>query len=127
MTDLGKAIRSARLFGRDGRTVLIAFDHAIGHGMIPGLERPKESVARFMAGEPDGIVLQKGIATALFSSYASGPTSLILKATSFSPYHPTADSPTASVDEAIRLGADAISVGMIVGGRTHSGGIAASR
>ena len=116
MTGLGKTIRLARLFRRDGRTVLIAFDHAIAHGMIPGLERPKEAMARLMAGEPDGIVLQKGIASTVFPLYASGPTSLVLKATAFSPYHPTADSPTATVDEAIGLGADAISVGMIVGG-----------
>lgn len=40
-----------------------------------------------------------------------------MKATSYSiPYHEAYDTPVADVEEAIRLGADAISVGCIMGG-----------
>ena len=40
-----------------------------------------------------------------------------MKSTSYSiPYHPNFDTPVAEVEEAVELGADAISVGMIMGG-----------
>lgn len=52
----------------------------------------------------------------MFAPYA-GQASIILKASAYSvQYHPTYDTPVADVEEAVRFGADAISVGCIVGG-----------
>jgi DhnA family fructose-bisphosphate aldolase class Ia len=60
--------------------------------------------------------MQKGIARSVFPPYA-GKVALIMKSTSYSlAYHPHYDTPVADVEEAVILGADAISVGMIVGG-----------
>src|SRR3712207_2928632 len=115
---LGKAIRLSRLFNREsGRLLAITVDHAIARGVLPGLVDVESAVASVAAGRPDAITLQKGIASRVFSpDYAADGISLIVKATSYSPFHPTLDTPTASVEEAVRLGADAISVGMLVGG-----------
>ncbi len=115
---LGKAIRLGRLFnGESGRLLAITLDHAIARGVLPGLVDVESAVRSVVAGRPDAITLQKGIASRVFSpDYAASGVSLIVKATSYSPFHPTLDTPTATVEEAVRLGADAISVGMLVGG-----------
>ncbi len=115
---LGKAIRLGRLFNREsGRLLAITLDHAIARGVLPGLVDVESAVRSVVAGRPDAITLQKGIASRVFSpDYAADGISLIVKATSYSPFHPTLDTPTATVEEAVRLGADAISVGMLVGG-----------
>ena len=115
---LGKAIRLGRLFnGESGRLLAITLDHAIARGVLPGLVNVESAVRSVVAGRPDAITLQKGIASRVFSpDYAADGISLIVKATSYSPFHPTLDTPTATVEEAVRLGADAISVGMLVGG-----------
>lgn len=119
---LGKEIRLNRLFNREsGRLLAITLDHAIARGVLPGLVDVKAAVAAVAAGRPDAITLQKGIASRLFvPEYAAAGTSLIVKATSYSPFHPTFDTPTATVEEALRLGADAISVGMLVGGEDQA-------
>jgi DhnA family fructose-bisphosphate aldolase class Ia len=115
---LGKAIRLGRLFnGESDRLLAITLDHAIARGVLPGLVDVESAVASVAAGRPDAITLQKGIAARVFSpAYAAAGISLIVKATSYSPFHPTLDTPTATVEEAVRLGADAISIGMLVGG-----------
>lgn len=113
---LGKEIRMKRLLNREtGRLLAITVDHAMARGVLPGLEEIEKTIARVMVGRPDSLTMQKGIAERLFQPYA-GDVSLILKATTFSPYHMNYDTPTADVEEAVRLGADAISVGILVGG-----------
>lgn len=119
---LGKAVRLGRLFDEaSGRLLAITLDHAIARGILPGLVDIESAVASVAAGRPDAITLQKGIASRVFSpDYAAAGISLIVKATSYSPFHPTLDTPTATVEEAVRLGADAISVGMLVGGANQA-------
>jgi DhnA family fructose-bisphosphate aldolase class Ia len=47
----------------------------------------------------------------------AGKVALIMKSTSYSiPYPPYYDAPVADVEEAVILGADAITVGILVGG-----------
>lgn len=114
---VGKEIRMARLLNeKSGRLLAITMDHPITRGVLPGLEDIRGVLAKVCAGKPDAVTLQKGIARNWFYPYA-GKVALIMKSTSYSiPYHPSYDTPVADVEEAIMLGADAISVGMIVGG-----------
>lgn len=125
---LGKQIRLRRLLGDTGRLVGITMDHPIARGVMPGLTDVEAALAAVATGRPDSITLQKGIASRCFGPYAAD-IALILKATSYSPYHRTLDVPTATVDEALRLGAEAISVGVLVGSElqaqqiTHLGAI----
>ena len=114
---VGKEIRLARLLNPKSKKLLgITMDHPITRGVLPGLENIRETLRRVVAGRPDAITLQKGIAQNFFEPYA-GKTALILKSTAYSTaYHPAYDTPLADVEETVRLGADAISVGVIVGG-----------
>lgn len=114
---LGKEIRLSRLLNRkSGRMLAITVDHPITRGIMPGLIDIRTTMKNVVAGGPDAITMHKGIAEKVFAPYA-GRAAVIMKATAYSVhYHPTYDTPVADVDEAVRLGADAISVGCIVGG-----------
>ena len=118
---LGKEIRLNRLMRRgDGRYLGLTVDHAISRGVLPGLDTIDKTLARLAAGEPDAITMHKGIAQRCFAPYA-GKIPLVLKCTAFGLYHFDEDVPVADVDEAVSLGADAISVGCIVGGDNQPG------
>ncbi len=114
---IGKEIRLARLLNPKSKRLLgITMDHPITRGVLPGLEDVRSALKRVIAGRPDSITLQKGIAQNFFEP-CIGKVALIMKSTAYSTaYHPSYDTPVADVEEAIRLGADAISVGVIVGG-----------
>lgn len=116
---LGKKTRLRRLLGPSGRLLGITMDHPIARGVLPGIEDVGSALDAVATGRPDSVTLQKGIAERLLVDHA-GEISLILKSTSYSPYHPTFDTPTATVEEAVRLGADAISVGVLVGGERQA-------
>ena len=113
---VGKQIRLARLLHESGRLLAITMDHPITRGVLPGLENITRTMEQVVAGRPDAITIQKGIARSVFPPHA-GKVAMIMKSTSYSiPYHPHFDTPVADVEEAVALGADAISVGMIMGG-----------
>jgi predicted phospho-2-dehydro-3-deoxyheptonate aldolase len=118
MSEIGKKIRLGRILNQTtGKTVIIAMDHAIGHGVIKGIDCVHDTMEKVIKGEPNAITIHKGIAEYCFNKYA-GKTdvALILKVTSFSPYHPTRDALVATAKEAVALGADGVAVGATVGG-----------
>jgi class I fructose-bisphosphate aldolase len=117
MSLLGKEIRMARLLNRtSGKLLTIAMDHAIAWGVLAGIQKIQDSVDLIVQSEPDAITMHKGIAEKCFGKHA-GKVSLILKCTSFSIFQPAFDAQVATVQEALRLGADAIAVGMTTGGK----------
>lgn len=121
---LGKDVRMNRLFGKDGRYLGITVDHAMARGVLPGLDHIGETLKKIVAGCPDAITMHKGIAERCFAPYA-GKIPLILKCSTFSPYQPDLDTVVADIDEAVRFGADAASIGCMVCGDTQPGQIAA--
>jgi len=113
---LGKEIRLKRLMPTpDGKYLGLTVDHAMARGVFPGLDTVAETLKRMAAGGPNAITMHKGIAEKCFAPLA-GTVPLVLKLTTFGPYHPNCDTPVADVEEAVALGADAVSVGCIVGG-----------
>jgi len=115
MTSLGKKIRLNRiLHPRSGKLFIVTVDHPITRGMFPALVRMEETMEKLFEGGPDALLMHKGIADRFFPPYA-GRIPLILKASSFSPFHPTYDTWVTRADEAVRMGADAISMGVILG------------
>ena len=117
MSYLGKQVRLNRILNsRTGRIVSIALDHAVGWGVIEGIERIQETLDLMVQAGPDAITIQKGIAERCMPRWA-GRQPFILKCTSFAPFYPTYDGYTGAVEEAVRLGADAIAVGVTLGGR----------
>lgn len=115
MSLLGKEIRLNRLMNEDGKLLAVAVDQATARGVFDELMPIERKVDEIVAGGPDAMTMHKGIADTCFHRHA-GKTSLIFKASTFSPWQPNSDVQVATVEEAIRYGADAISMGCIVGG-----------
>jgi len=62
VSDSGKAIRLNRiLHGRTRKALVVAFDHALVLGPIPGTENPSEQIRRFAEGGVDAILLNLGL------------------------------------------------------------------
>ena len=107
---IGKEIRLKRLMPtEDGKYFGLTVDHAIARGVMPGLDSIRDTLAKMAAGDPNAIAEQ------CFTPYA-GKIALVLKLTTFGVYHFDDDVQVADVEEAICMGADAVSVGCIVGG-----------
>lgn len=94
-----KAIRMGRVFGDDGRAVIVAMDGARG-GPARGLEDPREAVRRAVAGGADAIMTTLGMARAARDDF--GRCGLILALDSEGPVS------SYGIEAALRLGADAV-------------------
>ncbi|OXS74203.1 class I fructose-bisphosphate aldolase [Domibacillus enclensis] len=116
MTILGKEIRLNRLINQSsGKLLAVAVDQAVARGIFEELMPIGRKIDEIIAGEPDAITMHKGIATSCFEQHA-GKAGLILKLSSFSPWQPNYDAWVTEVEEALPIGADAVSMGCIVGG-----------
>jgi class I fructose-bisphosphate aldolase len=116
MSFLGKEIRLKRMLNKkSGRLLAITVDHSIARGIMNGLIPISETIKKIVAGKPDSLTMHKGIAERCFAPYIA-EVSLTIKCSTFSPYQPTYDTWVTDVEEAVRLGADAVSMGCIVGG-----------
>ncbi len=116
MAMLGKEVRMSRLVNpKSGKMMAITVDHAISRGIAPmtGLHPIQDTIDKVVAGRPNAMTMTKGIAESCLAPHA-GKTSLLLKCSSYSPVHPTKDISFGTVDEAIRMGADAVSIGAMV-------------
>jgi DhnA family fructose-bisphosphate aldolase class Ia len=112
---LGKEIRLERLKNpASGRILTVAVDHAPSYGVLAGLEDMQKVVDRVAPAGPDALLMMKGTARRCFRPYA-GRVALILKSSTLSPYHPQHDVWVSAVDDAVRLGADAIAMALTVG------------
>ncbi|NPV06897.1 MAG: fructose-bisphosphate aldolase [Anaerolineae bacterium] len=115
MAPLGKLVRMGRLLNQDsGRVFTVALDHAPSYGVLPGLEDIRAAIAQVAGGGPDALLLMKGTAERCFEPYA-GRIALILKSSTLSPYHPERDVWVSHMEDALRLGADAIAMALTVG------------
>lgn len=110
--------RTRRIFAGDGRTVIVAFDHAAFFGPMAGLEHPGELIRAVVSGGADAVLTTAGIAARFGEGL--GRTGLILRAdggsTSRASHSSSQDGlrQTVSVERALRLGADALAcMGMI--------------
>lgn len=113
MAMLGKEVRMNRLVNpASGKMMAITVDHAISRGIAPmtGLQPIQSTIDKIVAGRPDAMTMTKGIAEHCMYPHA-GKVSILLKCSSYAPPHPTKDIAFGSVDEAIRMGADAVSIG----------------
>jgi len=115
MSELGKAVRLERLKNAgSGRILTVALDHAPSYGLLRGLEDIRWVVKQVAVGAPDAMMLMKGTAERCFQPYA-GRIALILKCSTLSTYHPEQDVWVSPVEEALRLGADAIAMAVTIG------------
>lgn len=115
MSAVGKEVRLRRLFHSSNTSVSVALDHAISWGVVPGIENIQQVIDDLSPVGPDSFTIVKGTALRCYRRNL-GRIPFILKATCFSPFHPAFDTPLATVEEALRLGAEAISIGTTTGG-----------
>ncbi len=111
---LGKKKRMKRIL-KKGKAVVVPMDHGITSGPIRGLERIEEILPHLTA---DAVILHKGMAKLADSTdlaliiHASASTDLSRD--------PLAKTRVLSVEHAIRLGADAVSIHVNLGSDTES-------
>ena len=114
---IGKSIRMERIIDRHSRRmVMVPMDHGVTLGPIQGLEDMKATVNHVVEGGANAIILHKGIVTAGHRGYGED-VGLILHlsaSTSLSP-DPNAKVLVSSVEEALVMGADAVSVHVNLG------------
>lgn len=60
MSTQSKALRMRRIFGADGRTLIVAMDHAAFMGPVPGLVHPGETIRQAVAGGADAVMTNLG-------------------------------------------------------------------
>ena len=109
---VGKEIRMERIVDRNsGRTVIVPMDHGVTLGPIPGLADMRTTVGNIVNGGANAILMHKGMVGAGHRK-AGRDVGLIVHlsaSTVLSPY-PNAKRLVCSVEEAIKLGADAVSI-----------------
>ena len=109
---LGKDIRLERIVDRDsGRTVIVPMDHGVTLGPIPGLADMRTAVTKIVSGGANAILMHKGMVGAGHRK-AGRDVGLVIHlsaSTVLSPY-PNAKRLVCSVEEALKLGADAVSI-----------------
>ncbi|MBA2667629.1 MAG: hypothetical protein H0U69_11400 [Trueperaceae bacterium] len=49
------------VFAADGKSVIVALDHALAGGQLPSLDRPADLIERISGGAPDGLILTVGM------------------------------------------------------------------
>ena len=121
MTEVGKRIRIDRIMNRDTRkTVIIPMDHGITMGPIKGLYDMRSIVNQVADGGANAVLLHKGIIKAGYRGYGRdiGLIMHLSGGTSIGP-DPNAKVQIADVMEAIKLGADAVSIHINVGSKTE--------
>lgn len=115
MALFGKAVRLQRLLNKNGRLLSVAVDQAMARGIHDELMPIQRKVTEIVEGNPDAITIHKGLLESCLTPHV-GKVSVILKCSTFSPWQPNTDTWVTSVMEGVRFGADAVSLGCIVGG-----------
>jgi class I fructose-bisphosphate aldolase len=118
---IGKLVRLGRIGNRSsGRTVIIPVDHGITQGPIPGLRDAGQVVEMAAAGGADAVIMHKGTVRA--AHRGSGPNiGLIVHLSASTCMCPDPDDKVlvCTVEEAVKLGADGVSIHVNLGARTE--------
>lgn len=110
-----------RIFSHpSGRLCSVAVDHfiAYGEGLPGGLRHIQQTLAALVAARPDAVTMHKGIAAHAWKPHA-GLVPMILQSSTIR-VDDTAAEQVATVEEAIRLGADAFAVAAFIRGKTEA-------
>lgn len=114
---IGKEIRVERIIDRKTRkTVIVPMDHGVSVGPIPGLEDMVKAISDIAEGGADAVLMHKGIVRTGHRGYGRDVGLIIhLSGGTVLAPDPNVKVQVTSVKEAVRLGADAVSVHVNVG------------
>ena len=117
MTILGKKIRMERIINRNTRkTVIVPMDHGISVGPIQGIISMKDAIQKVAEGGANAIVEHKGLVEQGHRGEGKDIGLIIhLSASTNLSIFPHAKTLVCSVEEAIKLGADAVSIHINLG------------
>jgi predicted phospho-2-dehydro-3-deoxyheptonate aldolase len=114
---IGKKIRLERIIDRNsGRTVIVPMDHGTTMGPIEGLVDMKTTNTKIVEGGANAVIVHKGI-VAVGHRGAGKDIGLIvhLSASTVLSPDPNTKVPVCTVEEAIKLGADGVSIHINLG------------
>ncbi|HCF05486.1 MAG TPA: fructose-bisphosphate aldolase, partial [Desulfomicrobiaceae bacterium] len=119
--NLGKSVRLERIFNRNtGKTIIVPLDHGTTVGPIAGLVDMRETINKVAEGGANAVLMHKGLPRC--SHRGKGrDVGLIIHlsaSTTLSPF-PNAKTLVATVEDGLRLGADAVSVHLNLGDETE--------
>lgn len=102
-----------RIIRNDSKTFIIAMDHGVTLGPVRGLEDMQQTVKNVVAGGADAVLVHKGIA----SHVNTEGTGLIVHVSASTKLgsKPNLKVGVCTVEEAVRLGADAVSAHINIG------------
>ena len=101
----GKQRRLNRIFQADNRTVIVPMDHGVTIGPCKGIENMQNTINALVKGNADAVLVHKGIAKRVDAGRA-GLIVMLSGASNLNP-NPNSKVQVCSVQEAVRLGADA--------------------
>lgn len=112
----GKAVRLARILSpATGRALVIPMDHGMTDGPVPGLRNMPQAVLEAAEGGADAVILHKGWIAPCWRQLGGKALIMHLSASSRLSATPNSKVLVASVEEAVRLGADGVSIHINIG------------
>lgn len=114
---LGTKLRLERIFNRDtNRAIIVPMDHGVSVGPLEGIVDMRETVSEMAEGGADAVLMHKGLARCGHRMVGRdlGLIIHLSASTSLTP-HNNSKVLVSTVEEAIRLGADAVSVHVNLG------------
>lgn len=116
--ELGKKRRLKRILGDDNRTVIVPMDHGVTVGPIAGIMDMQDTVNKLLLGGIDAVLVNRGVA----KSVDTGNAGLIVHLCGSTKHCPDPNSKIqiCSVEDAVRLGADAVSVHINIGAKQEN-------
>jgi len=122
MVTVGKSLRLRRLSrAGDGRHLFVPLDHSVSDGPVVPQARWDPLLRAVVAGGADAIVVHKGRARTIPPDLL-GTCALVVHLSAGTAHSPDADAKVlvGAVEEAVRLGADAVSVHVNLGSDTET-------
>lgn len=126
MRHWNKELRMNRLFDESGKTVMVAMDHGQG-GVKPGLAHPERLLTSLVEARPDALLLSGGMARTYNYLFGRKNSPALVISSDFIVGNSIPQQPgeieelrqSISVEECVRLGADAIKALLIFGRRDN--------
>lgn len=122
MSEIGKMIRIERIMDRDSRNmVIMPMDHGMSDGPIKGLIDIADTVNKVAKGGANAVLMQKGMIAHGHRGYGLDVGLIIhmSASTSLGP-DPNDKVQVCTVEEVVKMGADAVSIHINIGSETES-------
>ena len=116
---IGKKIRIERILDRKtGRSVIVPMDHGVAMGPIPGIIDMTKSIDEVASGGANAVIMHKGMVGSGHRGYGRD-IGLIIHLSASTSLGPDPDNKVmvTSVEKALQVGADAVSVHVNIGSR----------